>query len=55
MTKLEIVNMLYEKLGFSKRECAHIVDSFFEVIKGIFQEVKAMGFIKLPELYMILP
>ncbi len=33
MTKLEIVNVLYEKLGFSKRECAHIVDTFFEAIK----------------------
>jgi nucleoid DNA-binding protein len=28
MTKLEIVTNLYEKLGFSKRECANIVDTF---------------------------
>ena len=47
MTKLEIVNVLYEKLGFSKRECAHIVDTFFEVIKGTLskgENVKLSGF-----------
>ena len=33
MTKIDIVTDLYEKLGFSKRECAHIVDRFFEIIK----------------------
>jgi len=47
MTKLEIVNVLYEKLGFSKRECAHIVDMFFEVIKSTLskgENVKLSGF-----------
>ena len=34
MTKIELVNNVYNKLGFSKRECADIVDNFFEVIKG---------------------
>ena len=34
MTKIELVNNVYDKLGFSKRECADIVDNFFEVIKG---------------------
>jgi integration host factor subunit alpha len=33
MTKLELVNNVYDRLGFSKRECADIVDKFFEVIK----------------------
>ncbi len=33
MTKIEIVANLYEKLGFSKRECANIVDAFFQTIK----------------------
>lgn len=33
MTKIDIVNNVYEKLGFSKRECADIVDKFFEIVK----------------------
>jgi integration host factor subunit alpha len=47
MTKLEIVTNLYEKLGFSRRECANIVDSFFESIKKTLAEgenVKISGF-----------
>jgi integration host factor subunit alpha len=47
MTKLEIVTTLYERLGFSKRECAAIVDSFFEVIKKALaggENVKLSGF-----------
>lgn len=47
MTKLEIVTNLYEKLGFSKRECANIVDSFFEIIKKTLaagENVKVSGF-----------
>ena len=34
MTKIELVNNVYNKLGFSKRECADIVDRFFEIVKG---------------------
>ncbi len=33
MTKQEIVSMVYEKLGFSKRESSDIVEHFFEIIK----------------------
>ncbi len=33
MTKQEIVGMVYEKLGFSKRESSDIVEHFFEIIK----------------------
>lgn len=47
MTKLEIVTNLYEKLGFSRRECANIVDSFFESIKKTLaqgENVKISGF-----------
>lgn len=47
MTKLEIVTSLYEKLGFSRRECANIVDAFFDVIKktlGEGENVKISGF-----------
>jgi integration host factor subunit alpha len=47
MTKIEIVTNVYEKLGFSKRECAEIVDKFFEVIKKTLadgENVKISGF-----------
>jgi len=47
MTKIEIVTNVYEKLGFSKRECADIVDKFFEVIKKTLadgENVKISGF-----------
>ena len=33
MTKSDIVNNVYDKLGLSKRECADIVDRFFETVK----------------------
>ncbi|MCX8111221.1 MAG: integration host factor subunit alpha [Syntrophorhabdaceae bacterium] len=47
MTKIEIVASLYEKLGFSKRECANIVDAFFQTIKETLardENVKLSGF-----------
>ncbi|MDD5243895.1 MAG: integration host factor subunit alpha [Syntrophorhabdaceae bacterium] len=47
MTKIDIVTNLYEKLGFSKRECANIVDTFFEIIKDTLENgdnVKISGF-----------
>ena len=46
MTKLDIVNNVYDKLGLSKRECADIVDRFFEVIKETLakdEDVKISG------------
>lgn len=47
MTKIEIVANLYEKLGFSKRECSNIVDTFFKIIKDTLskgENVKISGF-----------
>lgn len=47
MTKIEIVTRLYEKLGTSKRECAEIVDKFFDIIKNALangENVKISGF-----------
>jgi integration host factor subunit alpha len=46
MTKQEIVGMVYEKLGFSKRESSDIVEHFFEIIKRSLaggQNVKISG------------
>ncbi|MCS7280726.1 MAG: integration host factor subunit alpha [Desulfobacterota bacterium] len=47
MTKADIVNDLYERLGYSKRECANIVDSVFDIIKETLskgENVKISGF-----------
>ena len=33
MTKAEIVERIYERVGFSKKEAADVVESIFEVIK----------------------
>lgn len=47
MTKIEIVANLYEKLGYSKRDCANIVDTFFQIIKDTLakdENVKISGF-----------
>ena len=38
MTKQEIVSTVYEKLGFSKRECSDIVEHFFSIIKKSLSE-----------------
>jgi integration host factor subunit alpha len=34
LTKIEIVNMLYEHIGIPNVECAHLVESVFEIIKS---------------------
>ena len=34
LTKIEIVNMLYEHDGIPKIECIRIVESFFDIIKS---------------------
>jgi integration host factor subunit alpha len=47
MTKSEIVTNVYERLGLSKRECADLVDMFFEIIKETLakgENVKISGF-----------
>ncbi len=33
MTKVDLVNSVYEKLGFSKRESSEIVEDFFAIVK----------------------
>ena len=37
MTKIDIVDKIYEKVGFPKSEVAKIVDSVFDTIKGALQ------------------
>lgn len=47
MTKAEIVAIVHEKIGGSKRECAEIVEEMFEVIKKTLEggeKVKISGF-----------
>jgi integration host factor subunit alpha len=34
ITKIEIINMLYEHIGIPKAECIRIVESFFDIIKS---------------------
>jgi integration host factor subunit alpha len=47
MTKGDIVERIYEKVGFSKKEAADILESIFEVIKSRLEQgekVKISGF-----------
>ncbi len=47
MTKADIVERIYEKVGFSKKEATDIVESIFEIIKGRLEngeKVKISGF-----------
>jgi integration host factor subunit alpha len=47
MTKAEIVEKIYEQVGFSKRESADIVDSVFEIMKDTLsqgEKIKISGF-----------
>lgn len=47
ITKLEIINLLYEHIGRPKTECIRIVESFFNIIKAEFEKgnpVKISGF-----------
>lgn len=47
MTKLDIVNELYERLGFSKRECSTILEEFLRIVKDALisgESVKISGF-----------
>jgi len=34
ITKIEIINMLYEHIGIPKAGCTSIVESFFDIIKS---------------------
>jgi integration host factor subunit alpha len=47
MTKVDIVENIYEKVGFSKKEVATIVESIFDIIKDNLQKedkIKISGF-----------
>ena len=47
MTKAEIVEQIYERVGFSKKEAAELVEKVFEIIKDTLSEgekVKISGF-----------
>lgn len=47
MTKVDIVEAIYEKVGFSKKEVAKIVESIFDTIKADLQnndKIKISGF-----------
>jgi integration host factor subunit alpha len=47
MTKVDIVESIYEKVGFSKKEVAKIVESIFDIIKDHLQKedkIKISGF-----------
>jgi integration host factor subunit alpha len=47
MTKIDIIQDVYEKLGFSKKDAAKIVESVFEIMKdGLAsgEKIKISGF-----------
>ena len=47
MTKAEIVEKIYERMGFSKRESTEIVDTVFEIMRETLEEgekLKISGF-----------
>lgn len=47
MTKVDIVEAIYEKVGFSKKEVAKIVESIFDIIKEHLKQedkIKISGF-----------
>ena len=47
MTKADIVERIYEKAGFSKKESADVVEAIFGIIKerlGAAEKVKISGF-----------
>lgn len=47
MTKADIVEKIYEKVGFSKKESAELVESVFDLIKNTLEKgdkIKIAGF-----------
>lgn len=47
MTKADIVEIVYEKVGFSKKDVAAVIEDIFECIKGTLErgeKVKISGF-----------
>jgi integration host factor subunit alpha len=47
VTKVDIIENIYEKVGFSKKEVSKIVESVFDIIKEVLQQedkIKISGF-----------
>jgi integration host factor subunit alpha len=47
MTKADIVEKIYDKVGFSKKESAELVEMVFDIIKGTLEKgdkIKIAGF-----------
>jgi len=47
MTKIDIIQEVYEKLGFSKKDAARIVESVFDIMKESLargEKIKISGF-----------
>ncbi len=47
MTKADMVENIYEKVGFSKKESAELVEAVFDIIKGTLEKgekIKIAGF-----------
>ncbi len=47
MTKADIVEIVYEKVGFSKKDVAAVIEDIFECVKGTLErgeKVKISGF-----------
>lgn len=47
MTKAEIIEAVYEKIGFSKKEAAEIVELVFDTVKEVLEngeKIKISGF-----------
>jgi integration host factor subunit alpha len=47
LTKIDIVNSIYDQLGISRKDCVDIVESIFEIIKDELDKgnpVKISGF-----------
>ncbi len=41
MTEADIVEFLYERFGFARKECEEILDPFFEIMKEILKTGKS--------------
>lgn len=47
MTKAEIIDRVYERIGFSRKEAADIVEAIFELMKEVLEggeKIKVSGF-----------
>ena len=48
MTKAEIVEQIYERVGFSKKEAAELVEKVFDVIKETLAEAESFSIKPVP-------